>query len=124
MLLLYSTTITARLRYICQFVFESQLGLPYRITDDFDSWSAYTGGKINYSAKTYNGKAYTIIPHPLLFEKNIHEQQTDCFSWEGHPAFFKIPEDSFSQLYFASVGLLGVYILYGVMVKNGMLPAR
>jgi len=113
MLLLYSTTITARLRYICQFVFESQLGLSCRITDDFDSWSAYTGGKINYSAKTYNGKAYTIIPHPLLFEKNIHEQQTDCFSWEGHPAFFKIQDSDIPfDILAASFFLLSRYEEY------------
>jgi len=36
---------------------------------------------------------------------------------------FKIPEDPISQLYFASVGILGVYILYNIMVKNDMIPS-
>ena len=30
--------------------------------------------------------------------------------------------DPITQLYFASLGMFGVYILYRVMVKNGMLP--
>jgi hypothetical protein len=37
---------------------------------------------------------------------------------------YKIPKDPISQVYFASLGLLGVYILYGIMEKNGMLPSR
>jgi hypothetical protein len=37
---------------------------------------------------------------------------------------YKIPKDPISQVYFASVGVLGVYILYSIMVKNGMLPSR
>jgi hypothetical protein len=41
---------------------------------------------------------------------------------EDNYSHFKIPKDPISQLYFASVGVLGVYILYGIMVKNDMLP--
>ena len=37
---------------------------------------------------------------------------------------YKIPKDPISQVYFASLGLLGVYILYSIMEKNGMLPSR
>ena len=35
---------------------------------------------------------------------------------------FNVPKDPISQLYFASVGVLGIYILYGIMVKNNLLP--
>jgi hypothetical protein len=35
---------------------------------------------------------------------------------------YKIPNDPISQLYFASLGLLSIYILYGIMLKNGMVP--
>jgi hypothetical protein len=37
---------------------------------------------------------------------------------------YKIPNDPISQVYFASVGVLGIYILYNIMIKNGMLPSR
>lgn len=36
--------------------------------------------------------------------------------------YYKIPKDPISQLYFASLGVLGVYILYKIMLKNGMVP--
>lgn len=35
---------------------------------------------------------------------------------------FKIPDDPLSKLYFASLGALGMYIVYKLMVKNGMIP--
>ena len=38
--------------------------------------------------------------------------------------FYKIPSDPVSQIYFASLGFLGIYILYGILVKNNMLPPR
>ena len=34
---------------------------------------------------------------------------------------YKIPNDHFSQLYFASLGVLGIYILYKIMLKNSMI---
>jgi hypothetical protein len=34
----------------------------------------------------------------------------------------KSPDDNISKLYFASLGLLATYILYKIMLKNGMLP--
>jgi hypothetical protein len=37
---------------------------------------------------------------------------------------YKIPKDPITQVYFASVGLLGVYIFYKLLLKNGMLPKR
>jgi len=35
---------------------------------------------------------------------------------------YKIPDDPMTKVYFASLGVLGVYILYKVMAKNGLLP--
>jgi hypothetical protein len=49
---------------------------------------------------------------------NEVKQDTQCYT------YYKIPKDPISQVYFASLGLLGVYILYGIMDKNGMLPSR
>ena len=44
--------------------------------------------------------------------------QEECYNC------YKIPKDVISQIYFASLGILSVYILYGIMVKNKMLPSR
>ena len=36
----------------------------------------------------------------------------------------KSPDDNISKLYFASLGLLATYILYKIMLKNGMVPLK
>ena len=35
---------------------------------------------------------------------------------------YKIPDDPISKIYLASLGALGIYITYRIMVKNGMVP--
>lgn len=49
------------------------------------------------------------------FEK-IHRYNEPSYS------YYKAPNDPISQLYFASLGGLGIYILYGLMKKNNMIP--
>ena len=44
--------------------------------------------------------------------------QEECYN------YYQIPKDPISQIYFASLGLLSVYILYRIMIKNKMLPSR
>jgi hypothetical protein len=44
---------------------------------------------------------------------NMDEQCYTCY---------KIPKDPIAQAYFASLGVLGIYILYRLMLKNGMVP--
>jgi hypothetical protein len=72
--------------------------------------------------KNMNPCLFSDKQNPVTGEKCTEKFTNLNQNNDDYPALFKIPEDSFSQLYFASVGLLGVYILYGVMVKNGMLP--
>ena len=38
--------------------------------------------------------------------------------------YYKVPNDTFSQVYFASLGVFGIYILYRIMEKNGMVPRK
>jgi len=38
-------------------------------------------------------------------------------------SYYKIPKDPVSQLYFASLGAFGIYIIYRIMAKNGMVPS-
>lgn len=48
---------------------------------------------------------------------NLNQNNNQCYTC------YKIPKDPLIQIYFASLGALGVYILYGIMGKNGMLPS-
>jgi len=47
---------------------------------------------------------------------NLNNSQPQCYTC------YKIPKDPMTQIYFASVGVLGIYILYKIMTKNGLLP--
>ena len=49
---------------------------------------------------------------------NLNQNNNQCYTC------YKIPKDPLTQMYFASLGALGVFILYRIMVKNGMLPSR
>jgi hypothetical protein len=48
--------------------------------------------------------------------KNSGIQNNECYTC------YKIPKDPISQLYFASLGAFGIYVLYRIMQKNGMVP--
>lgn len=52
--------------------------------------------------------------------KNLNEE--DLILDDEIYTAYKIPDDPIVQAYFASIGVLGVYIIYRLMVKNGMVP--
>jgi hypothetical protein len=47
---------------------------------------------------------------------NMNMSNVGCYSC------YKIPDDPFSKIYFASLGALGIYIMYRIMSKHGMVP--
>jgi len=65
---------------------------------------------------------------PCIFpnKKNpINGQKcTETFTNLTEPCYtsYKIPNEPISKVYFASLGILGIYILYRIMEKNGMIP--
>lgn len=114
MILIYSNNDSPRLRYICRFIFEEQLGIEFKIIRDAKLFSSEKGYKINYSDETPGGDdAFQIIPHPLLQEKNIREQQTDCGKKNALPVFFRTAgRDLDFDLFAASFYLISRYEEY------------
>jgi hypothetical protein len=51
------------------------------------------------------------------------KNQLNVDNYECVDHHFKIPNDPIIQAYFASLGLFGIYILYKLMIKNGLIPA-
>jgi hypothetical protein len=49
------------------------------------------------------------------------KNQLNTNNYECVDYHFKIPDDPIAQAYFASLGLLGIYIMYRLMVKNDLL---
>ncbi|MFT3978851.1 MAG: polysaccharide deacetylase family protein [Ferruginibacter sp.] len=101
-MLIFSETSSARLQYICKFIFAEQLGIGYSLTIDSESFLQHDGPKINYSHVPIGGDVFTILPHRLLFEKNITVQDTAGFDHNYGKAFFKTADSDFPFDIFAA----------------------
>ncbi len=95
-MLIFSKTSTARLQYICKFIFGEQLGIGFSLTIDSESFKKHDGPKINYSDVEIEGEHFILRNRNLLFEKNVKAQIIDCFESNGKKAFFKTDNSDFS----------------------------
>jgi hypothetical protein len=100
-LLIYSSSSSSRLEYICNTLFNKEVS----ITTDKLAYLNYSLAKINYSEEQLSEHDFKISPSGLLFQKNIQDQQIDCFDWNGLKCFNKtdsgaIPFDLFSAAFF------------------------
>jgi hypothetical protein len=112
-LLIYSHTSSSRLQYICDFIFQEQLGVRYKFTIDSEAFRIHDGPKLNYSDRKLSSNELQVVPHTLLFEKSIREQAIDCFEWNNSIAFFKSESDDVGfDIFAASFYLLTRYEEY------------
>ncbi|MEO7983583.1 MAG: polysaccharide deacetylase family protein [Bacteroidota bacterium] len=111
-MIVYSSTINQRLRYVCDFVGKELTGKPFQLTDNKEEFSVYPGERINYSAEQITGEEFWIQPHSLLFEKEIKSQTIDCFEVNSQKTFFKTSGDFTFDIFAASFYLLSRYEEY------------
>jgi hypothetical protein len=111
-LILYTHSITPRLQYIVEFIGKGIQGTAIQVTSSTEEFSKYDGPKINYSDKGITESEIRIKPHGLLFEKDIKEQNIECFSINGNKAFFKTEGDLPFDMFAASFYLLSRYEEY------------
>jgi len=90
MVLIYTHTTTARLQYICTFIFKQLLNVNFAITIDSEEFKNYDGVCINYSNNPIKKEELKIENVNLLFEQSILPQQIQCFTYSNYKAFFKI----------------------------------
>ncbi|MFT4203749.1 MAG: hypothetical protein QM610_07500 [Chitinophagaceae bacterium] len=83
-LLVYGPVVTARLRYILDFLFNGS----YNITDSLEDFKYYSGAKICYTKEKLNIDCYWIEATELLFENNIQQQNIIITYWQDLPIFF------------------------------------
>ncbi len=113
MLLIYSHTISPRLKYICNFIFKEQLGIEFKLTTDSEHFRNCTSTKINYSKSRIIPDEFFIYSHHLLFEQQAQQQNTECFIINNNKAFFQIEESDFPfDILAASFYLLSRYEEY------------
>lgn len=111
-MILYSKTISPRLQYISGFINqEICAGLP-QLTTDIKIFRDYNGTKFNYSSERITPDEFWLLPHTFLFEKDIKQQQINCFEVNNHKAFFKTEGDFPFDIFAASFYLLTRYEEY------------
>jgi uncharacterized protein DUF7033 len=94
MLLIYSASITPRLKYIFDLIFRELLGVNFKITVNKEEFISYEGPKFNYSDHPFGNELFFYASR-LLFEKGIEDQNLAVFDWNpegsgtgGTKAFF------------------------------------
>ena len=90
-LLIYAHKDSSRLGYVLDILLTEILGIPYDLTHDTQQFKNFSGPKINYSEKPFRDKSIWIIPHPVIFEKNIIKQDITVSEWDGRKIFFQTP---------------------------------
>ena len=111
-MIVFSNTITPRLSYIVDFIGKEIGTTEYRLTDNEDDYKNSGNPKINYSPKRISPDELWLLPHTLLFEKNISQQNVECFEINNYKTFFKSEGDFPFDIFAASFYLLSRYEEY------------
>ena len=111
-MIVYSSSITPRLKYICDFMGKELTGRPFQLTDKRDEFSGFRGPRINYSSENITDNEFWLQPHKLLFEQGIQQQAIDCFELNNQKVFFKTSGDHPFDIFAASFYLLSRYEEY------------
>lgn len=75
-MIIYSEKISERLLYILEYVFIERLGINFKLEPNKASFIADVGLKLNYSDENIPN-VFQIVPHKLLFEKNINQEKPE-----------------------------------------------
>lgn len=72
-LIIYSTTITSRLKYVLKIVFQEIYQIDYQLTDQRENYLNSEATKINYSANKIINDEIHVLPTELLFQIDIRD---------------------------------------------------
>ena len=103
LMLLFSTHITNRLRYVAAFIGSELHNQPIRVTDNLEEFQQHEGPKINYTHEQMDGHVVNIAPHSLVFEEGIRPQEIQCVEWNRRKAFFRVANSDIEFDIFAAV---------------------
>ena len=103
-MIVYSTSITNRLRYICDFIGKELMGKPFILTDQKAAYLDFQGPRINYTREKISVGEFWLQPHLLLFEKGINQHTITFFEADDNPCFFRtdgeFPFDIFAATFY------------------------
>lgn len=111
-MLVYTHTLTARCRYICNLILGELLGLEWIFTTDLSYYHSYGKEKLAYTVNQPDG-GFFIESTTLLFEEGVHNIEPDVFPFAGTQAFFKTRTGQLSfDLFAAAFYLVSRYEEY------------
>ncbi|MDP4201537.1 MAG: polysaccharide deacetylase family protein [Bacteroidota bacterium] len=87
-ILIYTSQITARIRYITDYIFHDYLLLDCVLTDSADEFRNSSAIKMSYGTSPLGDELF-VAQHPLLLETGLCEQNIDVFRYNELPAFFR-----------------------------------
>ncbi len=106
-ILIYSPQHSNRLRYVLDWIFNEQLKLSYRLTDDIDLYFQENAAKINYTTHPILQHEIHICPETLLFEQSVNSKiDIRYHRWKHSDIIFynqpgkEIPFDFFAAVFF------------------------
>ena len=111
-MIVYSTTITNRLRYICDFIGNELMGKPFILTDQKAVYLDFQGPRINYTIDKIADNDFWVQPHSLLFEKGCNQQAITFFEANDNPCFFRTSGEFSFDIFAATFYLLSRYEEY------------
>jgi hypothetical protein len=112
-MLLYSSHITSRLRYIVGFISKELFDEPILLTSDKAEYTrSPQAARLNYSETSLSEDDFFVRSTPLLFQSGIEPQEIGCFELNYHKAFFETEGDFPFDIFAASFYLLSRYEEY------------
>lgn len=88
MILIYSDTITPRLAYVADLVFDEMNGISYSLTDDLIQFHGFKGKKIFYSDKKPAENTYWIKASGFLSQHGVEPFVPGCIELNAIPVLF------------------------------------
>ncbi len=107
-ILIYSPSITERLRYILDFFWK----IDYQLADSLEDFKNHIGAKISYSTEKACEDSYWIFPNKLLTESALQQQAIQVSHWNELPIFFSENGDLPFDIFAASFYLVSRYEEY------------
>ena len=93
MILIFSSKLSPRLKYILNQVFGQIMQVEFKLTNVLEEFLAHNGPKINYSKKQFSTEFF-IRSNDLLFEQGINDLDLKISDWDGLPIFFQAGQHS------------------------------
>ena len=93
MILIFSSKLSPRLKYIINQVFGQIMQVEFKLTNVLEEFIAHNGPKINYSKKQFSTEFF-IRSNNLLFEQGINDLDLKISDWDGLPIFFQAGQNS------------------------------